>query len=241
VPALPLVASIVAALATALPGTAPHCGSLIVDDTRLTADLLDCRGTGLVIGADGVVLDLAGHTLSGSRAGLGIDIAHGVDGVQLLNGNVEGFSVGIHLRQASGTVIRGIASTRATVAAIRLSDSHHVLIANSWASAPNGTGIVIRDSDASIVRRTTVYSSVRGILVTGDSDENHVVRNHVIGNRTGIAVVTGPDRTLIAANRVTHNTVAGIVVAHATRTVRRDNTLALNGAEAFVAIATTTP
>jgi Periplasmic copper-binding protein (NosD) len=238
---LPLAVWIVTALASILPSPPPHCGSLVVEDTRLTADLVDCPGSGLVIGADRVVLDLAGHTLSGSGNGVGIESARGVDGVQLLNGNVEGFSVGIRLARGSGTVIRSVASTRATVAAIRLSDSHHVLIANSWASAPDGTGILIRASDANIVRRTTVFSSVRGIVVTGGSHRTAVVRSHVIGNRTGIAVVRGPDRTLIADNTVTHNTVAGIVVSHATRTVRRDNTLALNGAEGFVAIATTTP
>jgi hypothetical protein len=44
------------------------CGQVIVEDTTLQNDLSDCSGDGIVIGADGITLDLNGHTVAGCRA-----------------------------------------------------------------------------------------------------------------------------------------------------------------------------
>ena len=48
------------------PGSSLGCGQTITKDTVLRQDLVDCQGPGLVIGADGVTLDLGGHTVSGA-------------------------------------------------------------------------------------------------------------------------------------------------------------------------------
>ncbi len=60
----------------------------------------------------------------------------------------------------------------------------------------------------------------------------------MIGNSTGVAIVAGPRRTLVIGNTVMHNENAGIVVADAPETTLRRNSLALNGADGFVAIRT---
>src|SRR3712207_1967639 len=41
------------------------CGQTITSDTRLATDLINCHGDGIVIGADGITLDLNGHTIDG--------------------------------------------------------------------------------------------------------------------------------------------------------------------------------
>src|SRR4051812_40194218 len=46
--------------------SAPACGDTIVANTTLHADVLNCEATGLVIGADGITLDLNGRTVSGN-------------------------------------------------------------------------------------------------------------------------------------------------------------------------------
>ena len=51
-----------------------QCGDVITQDTTLDSDLIDCPGHGVVIGASGITLDLAGHTIDGTGA-------NGVDGV----------------------------------------------------------------------------------------------------------------------------------------------------------------
>jgi hypothetical protein len=45
------------------------CGDTIVANTTLHADLVNCSGIGLVIGADGITLDLNGHTITGNLNG----------------------------------------------------------------------------------------------------------------------------------------------------------------------------
>ena len=41
------------------------CGDTITTDTKLHADLLNCPGDGIFIGADNITLDLNGHTIDG--------------------------------------------------------------------------------------------------------------------------------------------------------------------------------
>jgi hypothetical protein len=41
------------------------CGDEITADTTLDSDLVDCPNNGIVIGADGITLDLNGHSIEG--------------------------------------------------------------------------------------------------------------------------------------------------------------------------------
>lgn len=80
-----------------------QCGDTITQDTTLDSDLLDCppdepprSGTALTIGADGVTLDLNGHTLSSNipahGAGtVGVDNGAGYDDVTVENGTIGGY------------------------------------------------------------------------------------------------------------------------------------------------------
>ena len=56
------------AFAAAPPAAAVQCGQVITSDTTLANDLVDCPGTALTIGADGVTLDLGGHLVDGTNA-----------------------------------------------------------------------------------------------------------------------------------------------------------------------------
>src|SRR4051794_9481152 len=74
-----------------------QCGDVITSDTTLDSDLLDCPGDGVVIGADGVTLDLAGHLIDGDGlqgdfpGDQGVDDSGGFDRVRVLNGTVQQF------------------------------------------------------------------------------------------------------------------------------------------------------
>ena len=67
------------------------CGAVVTQDTTLANDLLDGPGNGLVMGADGITVDLNGHTISGqiipgSPGQVGID-NRGHDDVTIRNGH----------------------------------------------------------------------------------------------------------------------------------------------------------
>src|SRR5690242_3715327 len=73
----------------------PACGRHVTHDVRLRADLA-CAGDGLIIDADGVTVDLAGHRLTGSGSGSGITVAaHSQVGVR--RGTIAGFGDGVAL------------------------------------------------------------------------------------------------------------------------------------------------
>ena len=44
------------------------CGATLTSDTKLRADLTNCPGDGLVIGKDGITLDLGRRTIDGTGA-----------------------------------------------------------------------------------------------------------------------------------------------------------------------------
>ncbi|HEV2931190.1 MAG TPA: right-handed parallel beta-helix repeat-containing protein, partial [Propionibacteriaceae bacterium] len=80
------------------------CGAVVTSSVTLAADLLDCPGDGLVVGASGITVDLNGHTISGqiisggSPDQVGIDNSGGHDGVTIRNGTIRYFDRGgVHL------------------------------------------------------------------------------------------------------------------------------------------------
>ena len=87
------------------------CGLEITTDTVLDGDLVCDRGPALVIVADGVTLDLGGHTVKGASdrgsPGPGI-VLRGVSGSTVRNGTVERFEAGVAVEGGAGNVIEGL-------------------------------------------------------------------------------------------------------------------------------------
>lgn len=108
------------ALTAMTPGVAlahgARCDATITESTRLQRDLLRCPGVGLVIGADGITLDLNGHTIAGDPGitepvADGIDNEAGHDRVVVKNGTVRGFGAGVVVVGATGNQFRHLRLT----------------------------------------------------------------------------------------------------------------------------------
>jgi hypothetical protein len=76
------------------------CGDVITSNTLLTADLT-CATDGLRIGADGVTLDCAGHTIRGpgTTTGTGVS-AVDVSAVTITECHITGFSAAIRAQNS---------------------------------------------------------------------------------------------------------------------------------------------
>ena len=72
------------------------CGTTITANTKLRADLTNCPGDGLVIGADRITLDLGRYTIDGTGNGAGIRLA-GRRNVTIKGGTVREFATGLAL------------------------------------------------------------------------------------------------------------------------------------------------
>src|SRR4051812_32692394 len=99
-----LAAGVASAAAGGSQASSLACGATITHDTTLTSDIVGCRGVGLRIGADGITLDLAGHTIAAAaqrnpRAHGILNVGH--DGVTIRGGTVTGFGAyGVRLAHA---------------------------------------------------------------------------------------------------------------------------------------------
>ena len=115
---LPVVAVALAvglATAPAALATGPACGDTITHSLTLRDDLRDCAADGLIIGADGITLDLNGHTIDGDAVVGGDDTGVRLDGrthVTVRGGTIQEFDHAVHLTASSHNRITRLVATR---------------------------------------------------------------------------------------------------------------------------------
>lgn len=215
------------------PAAASHvgCGDVITQNTTLDTDVGPCDGTGLVIGADGITLDLGGHRVFGTAEpgeGAGI-LIEDRENVRVANGTVQLFDAGV--------AILGGGSNR--VGKVQALD-------NVGSGATDfGDGIAVSDSVdnlilQNVVRGNGIYSGI-GIFGAG-STGNVIDRNLVEGNAI-LSSPTGPQQddgirlepntsfNVVTNNRVYDNGLDGIAIFfNSTDNVVRRNDIRRNGA-----------
>jgi parallel beta-helix repeat protein len=179
------------------------CGDEITADTTLDSDLVDCPNNGVVIGADGVTLDLNGHRIDGDGtefAGCGknelcdIGVANdGHDGVTVKGGTVTEFGLGLLVGRAKRNRLRDLS-----------------VIENAF------EGIVMFRSARSRVRHSTasrngVGNSRPGIALF-ESHHNRITRNKMSKNGDLALFMDGSDRNLIRHNRTRRHSEGGMII-----------------------------
>ncbi|OGJ19837.1 hypothetical protein A3K73_03655 [Candidatus Pacearchaeota archaeon RBG_13_36_9] len=142
-----------------------ECGDTLVESQTMNYDLVGCSKDGIIIGADNISLDCAGHLISGSSKGLhpadegyietGFGIITAKNSDKIKNCIVQEFDVGISSEYNFGIVLL-----------------NNLLKNNSW------YGIMLSPSNkGEIVNNTCKYNKVNGIMANGAFD------NLLLGNR----------------------------------------------------------
>jgi len=216
------------------------CGAVLTADTRLQSDLLDCPGSGLVIGSDDITVDLAGHTVDGLGSAApfgstGIDDSGGYDHVVIKNGSVREFDEGVVLVGTSRNVIRGLGvsgnrSNGLFVDGFAAADSDDNELLGNRVRDNGNDGITLRGSSHNAIRgNVSTGNGVRGISLTFSSRLNSVYGNVVSGNSgQGVLLLDLADDNDLALNRITQNGLAGILVAGSNRNRVTANTIGSN-------------
>jgi parallel beta-helix repeat protein len=232
--------------ATALAGGgAATCGATITSSTKLRADLTNCPGDGLVVGADNITLDLGRRTIDGSGAAgsQGIRLA-GRRGVKITGGTVQEFATGIGFDASDGNRVSGVSvrgSAGRGIDVLNGSDGNRF---ERVTATGNRTGLAATASERNSVSRSTfVDNAITGVLLFGASrnviagnrisgsagngiaaveasNDNRVLANATQGAETGLIVDTS-DRNLLALNRVTGGG-DGVLVAGSGNTVAQN-------------------
>ncbi len=169
----------------------------ITEDTVLTADL----NARIVIGANGITLDGAGHAITGDGTGIGIDLT-GRKGVTVMNCRVSWFVIGVCLDSshdntiANNTVSPNADGTGGTIppfyySGILLKWSHrNTLTYNSISDCPKG--VMLHYSDHNTLTNNTadgngiMWPSTYGIILSGSG--NILTGNLAIGNYRGFVL-----------------------------------------------------
>lgn len=224
-------------------GSAPvprtvSCGQTLTQSTLVQNDLSDCGGNGLVAGADGITIDLGGHTIDGTGQGTGVSVI-GRTGVTVTNGTLDQFDLGVDftdslggfatnlvlsgtqwggvgLYNADNAVVRGNTLTMNEVGmTIQRGTTGALVVANVLTGNP-GTGIHITGSTGNRIEDNEIAESSReGIWVQGASG-NVVSGNDLYGNDAGgIVVAEGATDNVVQGNTVTATSSAGIEVTGA--------------------------
>jgi Right handed beta helix region len=219
----PIVAAALVAGALAAPAShaarAPlHCGATITKSTKLTQDLTNCPGVGIRIGADGVTLDLDGHTVS--AAAKRNPKAHGIlnvghDRVTIEGGTVKGFGAyGVRLAGVQRNHVVDMKMT-GNFTGIGLVESSHDLIERSAMTGSRFVGVNLTGGTANRVARNHIADSIGyGVLlqtsVADHGSHNRILENAIEGK--GIQVNPGQVAAMIASNAVQSGAAEGIVV-----------------------------
>jgi Right handed beta helix region len=221
------------------------CGTVVTQDTRLSADM-DCEsGSVLVIGAAGITVDLAGHSLRGGDplgAGwLGIDNTGGHEGVTVKNGTVRydetpnGPGAAIVFEDAS----EGLLQNLEIQGNVQLGGDH-TRLSGTRVRGFAGTSVQIEGHDNQVLHADLGSSEGTALELTGARNrvadsaatgsaavevsgaDAVVVRNHIFGGPGTGLTVTG------AGHRVIDNDLSavfgwGLSVSGGTSVVARDN------------------
>jgi hypothetical protein len=236
--------------ATAAQAQAPACGDVLTHSVRLHADLACAPGdTALTIGADGVVIDLGGHAITG--ASLAVDGRGGFDDIVVRGGELRGNDLGIRLagvsdgRLAHLTIsggLEGVSATGGEGLIVRDVDScagfNPILLSGETGAAVRRssacgaeTGMTVaRSHDVTIVESAFTGNVRVGLRINGS--EGTVVRwSSATGNRrAGFSVAAGSTGTRLVENEATHNATGIEVEAGATGTRLRANVASRNDA-----------
>ena len=163
------------------------CGSVVTTSVVLTSDLGPCPGDALIAGADNIVIDLGGHTITGNGSGAGVRVAQHT-GVTVTNGTIRTFETGVVLDE----------STRNTVSKLVLAD--------------NLRGVNVAGSDNNLVEKNTILGSGLDGIRLGLSDNNLVSKNILTGNVFGIGVADFSTGNLVEKNVLRDTRGFGVAV-----------------------------
>jgi hypothetical protein len=221
-------------------GTPCSCGDTVVESRTLVPGIdpvttTPCPGSGLIIGEDGVVLNLGGAILRGSGVAIGIEIQ--ANGTTVENGRVTNFRRGISGTDVGSTTISDVQILQNLGAGITLDGTGDSNSIDACIVRGNGGGGVSVAGNNNTVRICRIESN-GGTGLTADGNDNDILRNIVTRN-VGDGIHINGAGAIADRNQAKYNKGAGFVVeglegSHHTLTLNVANS---NGTDGFTVTA----
>jgi hypothetical protein len=212
-----------------------ECGDVITEDFRLSRSII-CDDSsflvdGIVIGADGIDINLAGHALGGPGSNLidasdpaGIDNTGGYDGVTIHDGRLAGWGRAIELEEASSTRIRGIDASSNTGGVEIRGGAGNVIRYSDIHGGAQGAGVDVQDSSGVVIADSS------GAAWRVVADDARIVRNWIGMGDLGFPPNPGSPCLSVFGNRnrVVLNSLLGCISTGILLRAGADNALIEN-------------
>jgi parallel beta-helix repeat protein len=244
--ALPLIAALATcAMSSSIalgqqPGTGIACGDTITADATLDRDLTDCPSNGIVIGADGITLDLNGHTISGDgklvrrcRRDQICDVGVANDdhaGVTIRGGSVHGFGLGVGAFRGRNNRFVELNSSRNQFFGFVIAGSSRTIIRDSSGHdnpRPDGDGLgVFNSHDLRIVNNSFRRNGQLGIHIEGST--KNLVKGNLFSRNGDMGIFLEADGNQVRGNRSVRDGT-GIIVGPGSRNVIAGNRISAGG------------
>jgi len=192
---------------TAVPlSSSLSCGQVIKQSVKLTANL-DCKTDGLIVGADGITIDLNGFTLTGpgdKSSKVGVMFADNDDVTVQGPGTIENFQAGALFSGGEDNKISKVTFMNNEIAIFETGAKNTAIEDNSIfdnsigvaAHSSSGStlstnlfktndlaGVTLVNSANNELSANTIQGSVNGIFLDGQSTKNIIDSNSVLKNR----------------------------------------------------------
>jgi parallel beta-helix repeat protein len=215
------------------------CGQVLTESVSLDGNLV-CVGDGLVVGADGITVDLNGHVLRGAGTGDGIRIADS-SSVTVRNGTVTGFGDGVRVSGDDNLLeslsVRGNLGSGMRIGSDTAEGVERTRIVGNEI-VRNGEGVTFGRPFApflpvafeTMLRGNEIsLNAGAGIDLGVSNPGNTIVENRVSANGgNGIESLARDSGAMIADNSIVNNGRSGIVLWD-TVSYLADNTASGNG------------
>ncbi len=182
------------------------CGQVIKQSVKLTSNL-DCKTDGIIIGADGITVDLNGHTITGpgvSTSKVGTMLSD-KDNVNIIGpGIIENFQAGVLNTGGQDDKISAVTFTENQIGsfntgAARTTIEDNLFFSNNIGVASHSStdthlitnlfksndlaGATFVNSATNEVSFNTIQGSVSGLFFDGQSSDNTVNANNILDNK----------------------------------------------------------
>ena len=208
------VLGVLAMLLTASPSRAAtavsSCGTLSAAGNYFLTKNLTATSTCIVIGSEGVSLDMRGHTITGNGTGDGISDGGGsFESMAIANGTIQRFNVGIGLDTSCCVVIRNVDSSKNTSTGILV--GHCCSTLDSVSANNNGTvGIVTNDCCYTLNNVTVNKNGPGGGIVAGGNGCCTTLFNGTVSGNKGPGLFMEGCCSFLISSFVSGNTGDGV-------------------------------
>jgi parallel beta-helix repeat protein len=198
-------------------------------DYKLDSDL-SCSGDGITITSSGVHLSMALHVLTGNGTGTGLRVVGTTADVDVVNGTLTGFSIGVGVVNAQGVNLVGVKATLNGTGVV-LDHANGNELTDTLATNNFGDGIEAFNSNNNVITACLGNNNGGIGLVGQDFNDNELAANGFHQNAgEGLRLYGGSHGNVLRGNDPSENGGNGIDLVDADGNTLRANHARVNGA-----------